>query len=216
MRLIYIKTVCLITLLSLPASAAVLTTFNDRTTFLGAVSNPVTAAFTGPDGTSVGSAAGLTISTMGGDPNGLIDENALCGSQLGTVDCFQPLVFTPTLPLFAFGFDNLDLTTNEEFVVILNFVNGDPQQTFNFSLNGQPALTPVFFGAISDSAISQFQVYSRDIGSTSVGLRANVIDNLTTADPGKGDSDIPEPSTALLALAGGLLLFSGRRRLTQS
>ena len=211
MRLIHIKTVCLVTLLSLPASAAVLTTFNDRTAFLGAVSSPITANFTGPDGTPVAAAAGLSISTLGGDLSGILNDNALCGSQMGSVDCFQPLLFTPTASLFAFGFDNLDLIAGEEFVVLIDFVNGDPQQAFNFSLGAQPELTPIFFGATSNVAISQFQVYSRDIGTTGIGQRANVIDNLTAASLGNGGAEIPEPSTALLALAGGLVLFTGRR-----
>ena len=142
------------------------------------------------------------VSTQGGDAAGMIHDNALCGSVGGAVDCFPPVVFTLLQPRNAFGFDNLDFTADEEAVVNIAFANGDPSQQFVFDLGGEPPLTPIFFGFTSDQSIASVSVYSRDPGTTDIGQRANVIDNVTVGNA------VPEPGTlVLLILASASLCF---------
>ena len=69
--------------------------------------------------------------------------------------------------------------------------------------------TPIFFGATSDVDIATVQIYSRDTGSTAIGQRANVIDNVTVR------AAVPEPVT--LARVGVGLAGIGwtRRKVTR-
>ena len=65
--------------------------------------------------------------------------------------------------------------------------------------------TPIFFGFTSNQSIASVTVYSRDPGSIDIGLRANVIDNVTVG------TAIPEPGTlVLLLLASAGVCFSAR------
>lgn len=179
--------------------ASYLTFYNDRSTFESVITGAQTFDFNQPNGpiSSLGTVS--SISTVGGDAYGQVYDNNLCGSVSGGVDCFNPVQFTFNQSVRAFGYDNLDLTAaldrtpTEEAVVNLSFANGDSDVQFYFDLGGRINLSPVFFGVTSDVDFSAIEIYSRDIGSTAIGQRANVIDNVTI-------SSVPEPST--LALFG--------------
>jgi hypothetical protein len=187
------------------ASAATVTTFTSQAAFLGAVATPDLFDFNQPNGpiTNLGTLASIT--TVGGDASGQVIGNTLCGSSGGSVDCFPPVLFTFTVPNMAFGYDNLDFNGFEEAVVTINFTNGDAAQEFVFDLGGAPAFTPIFFGAVSDVAMSSVQIYSRDPGTTNVVQRANVIDNVIL-----GANAVPEPATLGLYSLGAFLLMVGR------
>ena len=176
------------------SDAAVVATYTSRAAYEGALGSTQTFDFNQPDGPIASLGSQLSISTLGGDASGFIHTNALCGSVGGAVDCFPPVLFTFNQPGSAFGYDNLDFTENEEAVVTISFVNADPSQEFVFDLGGQAPLTPIFFGAISDVDIASVVIYSRDPGTTQIGERANVVDNVTIA------AAVPEPIT--LALLG--------------
>ncbi len=190
-----------------PARAAVIT-YNSSAAFLAAVTSSDTWTFNGPNynpvirlnslGTDI-----VSVATQGGDAAGIIFDNALCGRTGSAVDCFKPVVFTILEPRNAFGFDNLDFTVDEEAVVVVNFAGGAPPFSKAFGLGGHPAFTPTFFGIISDDLLASVTVYSRTIGSTAIGQRANVIDNVIV-----GSTAVPEPTMLLLvgsAMASGLL-----------
>src|SRR5262245_49063531 len=207
MRVILTLALSLTTFLTASVYGAAVTTYSSRPAFLGAVAGADTWSFNGPEGNLVVILNSLGtnivgVSTQGGDVAGRIHDNALCGSVGGAVDCFPPVVFTLLEPRNAFGFDNLDFTVDEEAVVNVAFANGDPSQQFVFDLGGQAPLTPTFFGFTSDQSIASVSVYSRDPGTTGIGLRANVIDNVTVGNA------VPETGTLpLLILASSSLCF---------
>jgi hypothetical protein len=150
------------------------------------------------------------VTTLGGDAAGIINDNALCGRTSGGVDCFKPVVLTVLEPRNAFGYDNLDFNSVEEAFVQVTFAGGAPPFSSVFDLGGQPAFTPIFFGLVSDDDIASVTIYSRAPGSTAVGERANVIDNVRV---GTAVPSAPEPGTlALLGLGlAGLLARRSRR-----
>ena len=207
MKIILTLALSLTTYLTTHVYGAAVTTYSSRATFLGALAGANTWDFNGPEGNPVVILNSLGtnivgVSTQGGDPAGMIHENALCGSVSGAVDCFPPLVFTLLQPRNAFGFDNLDFTSSEEAVVNIAFSNGDPAQQFVFDLGAEPPLTPIFFGFTSDQSIASVRVYSRDPGTTDIGQRANVIDNVTVGNA------VPEAGTLVpLILASASLCF---------
>jgi hypothetical protein len=183
------------------ANAAVITEYSSLSAYQTAVGSIQTFTFLQPNNTAITNLGSiLSVTTLGGDAQGLVDNSQLCGSSSGGIDCFKPLIFTFTQPSNAFGFDNGDLTTDEEAVVIFNFTNGDPSQQFTFDLNGAPAFTPTFFGATSDVNLSTVEVYSRTIGTTSIGDRANTVIDIEVP----AAASTPEPST-LGTVAAGLL-----------
>ena len=152
------------------------------------------------------------VSTQGGDAAGAISGNALCGSVSGAVTCFPPVVLTLLQPRNALGFDNLDFNGFEEAVVNVAFANGDASQQFVFDLGGQPMFTPIFFGVTSNQSIASVTVYSRDPGSSDIGLRANVIDNVTVGmrDSRTGNARAATPSFSWRVILGAA--GQGRRR----
>lgn len=194
--------------LFLPGANASITTYTTRSTFETALSSPTTFDLNQADGAISTLGTVLGISTVGGDVSGTVNNNALQGRALGALDISLPLQFTFLQPGLAFGYDNLDFTLDEEAVVTFSFTNGDPSQTFTFDLGGQDAFTPIFFGAISTTQISNVQIYSRTIGTDTVGERANVIDNVTVGAP-LSSTTTPEPGSWML-MSGGLLVLLGR------
>ncbi len=192
--------------LLVPGAQGSITTYDTRATYEAALLTPTTFDFNQPDGSISALGAAVGISTIGGDLSGQITGDTLCGSLTGNSECFLPLQFTFTSTSFAFGYDNLDLTSDEEAVITVSFSNGDPSQQFTINLGGAADFTPVFFGAISDTAISNVQIYSRTIGTDTIGDRANVIDNVTID---AGAVDTPEPGSWML-MSGGFMLFLGR------
>jgi hypothetical protein len=186
--------------------AAVVTQFTTQAGYDGAISSPQIFTFTGANNTAVANVGtALSVRTVDGDAHGAIDANALCGSTASSIDCFKPLLFTFLTPGNAFGFHDGDLTSDEEFVVILNFTNGDPSQQFVHNLGGNPAFTPIFFGVTSNVNLSSVEIYSRDIGSDAVGQRANTVLDIDL--PG---ARTPEPS--FLGAVGAVLVAIGWRR----
>jgi hypothetical protein len=194
--------------LFVPGANASITTYTTRSTFESALSSPTTFDFNQANGAIATLGTVLGISTVGGDPNGTVNDNALQGANFGALDIALPIQFSFLQPGFAFGYDNLDLTNNEEAVVTFSFTNGDPSQTFTFDLGGQAEFAPIFFGAISDTQISNVQIYSRTIGTDTIGERVNVIDNVTVGPVGTSTST-PEPGSWML-MSGGLLVLLGR------
>jgi len=192
-----------------PARAAAII-YSSSAAWEAAVTSFDTWDFNGPEGNQVILLNSLgtnivSVATQGGDPQGLIHDNALCGSTGGALDCFPPIVLTFLEPRNAFGFDNLDFNGFEEAVVQITFAGGGSPLTAVFDLGGAPAFTPIFFGIISDQDLATATIYSRDPGSDTVGQRANVIDNVRV-----GLAEVPEPGViALLACGLGTLL---RRR----
>ncbi len=192
------------------AFGALVTTYTSRAAFLAA-SGPVdTWDFNGPDGNPVITLQSLgtsvaSVSSIGGDPQGTINGNGLCGSEGGGVDCFKPVRVTLLVPALAFGYDNHDLILMEEAVVNIGFTDGTTRQ-YVFDLGGEDTLTPIFFGLKSNTPISYFETYSRTAGTTDVGRRANVIDDVSIA------SAVPEPSTFAAAVAALALGWAARRR----
>src|SRR5262245_5869695 len=91
-------------LLPAVAQAATITPFNSRAAFLGAIGPSQTFDFNQPDG-PISLLDGLaSISTVGGDANGRVLSNALCGSSGGGVNCFPPVSFTLAGGERAFGY----------------------------------------------------------------------------------------------------------------
>jgi hypothetical protein len=211
MKIILTLALPLATFLTTNVYGAAVTTYSSRPTFLDALSESDNWSFNGPEGNPVIILNSLGtnivgVSTQGGDAQGKIHENALCGSVGGAVDCFPPVVLTLLEPRNAFGFDNLDFTDDEEAVVNITFANGDPSQQFVFDLGAEPPFTPIFFGVTSDQPIATVSVYSRDPGTADIGLRANVIDNVTVGNA------VPEPVTLVLLILASASLCLRRTR----
>lgn len=199
---------------AIPSRAAVVT-YTSSAAFEAALSSSNLWTFTGPTGNPVVVLNSLgtdivNVTTLGGDAAGIINDNALCGRTSNAVDCFKPVVFTFLESRNAFGYDNLDFNGFEEAVVQVTFAGGAPPFSTVFDLGGQPAFTPIFFGLTSDAALASVTIYSRDPGSTTVGERANVIDNVRV---GIAVPSAPEPGVLALLGSGlaGVLLRRVRR-----
>lgn len=182
--------------------AASITTFTSQSSYDTAIGSHELFTFGLPNNTVITSVGTmLSVATLGGDPNGRVNGAQLCGSSAAALDCFKPLLLTFLQASKAFGFHDGDLTTDEEFVVILGFTNGDPSQQFVADLGGLPGFTPIFFGATSNVNISSVEIYSRTIGTTTIGSRANTLVDIDLP------AGVPEPS-ALFTLGSGLLALA--------
>jgi hypothetical protein len=206
---------------TLVTSPAATVSFNDRTTFLAAISGATDFDFQVP-------AAPAAISDVGAGQVGLTtvagagsvslqvygSTQAIGGrTTIGELNNFLAVLLTFNTSITAFGFDNLDLTglDTEYAIVTVNFADASPAETFTFTTPTN--LAPQFFGLTSTSAIASVQVHSGDTPTSAPGGRANLIDNLVIgqADPVDPGTALPEPETLLTAAAGVLLIAAGRR-----
>lgn len=192
---------------TLPASAGA-TTYLTRAAFNGAVSGvvnndlngfasgPITTVF-GVETIQSGSfAAGGNISAFG---NGF--GQALGGLDSAGTNNFDSLLFTFTAPIYAFAFDNLDLTgsTGEYANVVVTLVGG-AVETFALSEIDSDFATAAFFGFSSATALQSVAVWSSTAPGGPVGSRANAIDNLAISRIATGA--VPEPGSWIMLVAG--------------
>lgn len=205
---------------TLVTSPAATISFNDRITFLAAITGATDFDFQVP-------AAPASISDVGGGDVGLStpgganavslqvygSTQAIGGrTTIGELNNFLAVLFTFNTSITAFGFDNLDLTgPNTEFAIItVSFADASPAETF--TLTTPVNLAPQFFGLTSTSAIAAVQVHSGDTATSAPGGRANLIDNLVIGQSGAPPATaLPEPETLFTAAAGALLIAASRR-----
>lgn len=196
---------------------AVIMTFDNQAGFLGAVGPATTYDFERGSGFPADTNGGA----LGGfAPIGVFDGinfnaatyqtgNSTSGLQsmtgIGGTFTSATLTFSPGTK--GLGFFGLDLTANEIIKLTVDFAIG-PDQVYDISLNGDPALTPQYFG-LWDSTDS---ILSASLRGTEIidqaKLRAWAIDDLSVAV-----SPVPVPAAVWLfgtALAG-FIGFSRRR-----
>ncbi len=206
------------------ASHAVLITFNDEATFLGAVGSATTYDFE----TSSGFPADTNGGTLGGfAPIGLFDginfdasvyesSSTPVGEQsmTGPTGTFSDATLTFSPGTTGFGFFGLDLTqTGPEVIrVTVDFLSG-PDRVFDIGLEiGDPNFTPKYFGVWdSTDSILSAMIMGTNGGPPNDITRAWNIDDLSVA---AGVPPVPVPAaiwlfgTALIGLVG----FSKRRK----
>ena len=199
-----------------PAFSAAVPFFN-RPAFLAVLPTPTNYDFEPRSGFPIAPrslaifASGLvSVSTDSGDPVANISSfnstfgQAIGGQAGGAVDNFQALRLSFTPPVFAVGFDDLDLTPDEVAVVTVSVSGGLPPQTFAVTDTDGDFNTAGFFGVISTDPITSIQVYSAEASTAPPGSKANLIDNVVL-------SPVPEPSTLIMAAIGLLALVTSQR-----
>jgi len=205
-------------LAALVPAAATAVSFTDRALFdlavPGIVSNDLNAL---PTGVITTVFALETISSSGNAAGALIDPyNASFGQALGGLDSasvqdnFESVIFTFNAPVYAFGFDDLDLTGDDsEYAnVRLDFANG-ATLVFSISETDFDFDTAAFFGFHSSIAIDRVEIWSSDLAGGPIGDRANVVDNLAISRT----PAIPEPASwAMLIVGFGTVGTALRRR----
>jgi hypothetical protein len=210
----------LLALAAAAPAAASATTFVDRAAFnvgvSGVVNNDLNALPIGPVTTVFGvetiasgsNAAGGNLSSYGG-----AFGTALGGlSSAGGVDNFDSIVINFTAPIFAFAFDDLDLTGgNSEYANIVITLVGGAIETFSVSEVDNDFQTAAFFGYASSTALQSVSIWSSNAPGGTVGGRANLIDNLAISRVAQGA--VPEPGTWAMMFAGfGMIGAAMRRR----
>lgn len=182
-----------------PASAQQ-THYTDHATFSANVTNEVVFDFNNSSpGTITSFAGGRVLTTTTGGADAVYISNygngfgmAMGGADIsGGIDNFSPVKLTfPTFhatPLFAVGFDVLDLMLGSEAAVInVEFSDGTAMRTFEVVDTDSDFTTAVWFGIVSTNPIASIEVYSRD------GIfapRANLIDNISLSIPLDTDED---------------------------
>ena len=205
---------------ALPATASA-TTYITRAAFNAAVSGvvnddlngfasgPITTVF-GVETIQSGSfAAGGNIVDYG-----LGFSKALGGLNATGVNNFDSLVFTFTAPIYAFAFDNLDLTGSaSEYANVVVTLAGGAVETFALSEIDSDFTTAAFFGFSSATALQSVVVWSSTAPGGAVGSRTNVIDNLAISRIATGA--VPEPGSWIMMIAGfGAIGAALRRRST--
>jgi PEP-CTERM motif len=195
-----------------PAAASA-TTFVDRAAFnvgvSGVVNNdlnalpigPVTTVF-GVETIASGSSAAGALSSYGG----------AFGTALSGLSTFDSIVINFTAPIYAFAFDDLDLTGgNSEYANIVVTLVGGAVETFSVSELDSDFQTAAFFGYASSTALQSVSIWSSDAPGGVVGARANLIDNLAISRVAQGA--VPEPGTWAMMFAGfGMIGAAMRRR----
>jgi hypothetical protein len=205
-------------LLAIPAAASA-TTYADRTSFEAAVSGVVTndlnALPLGPVSTVFG------VETISSSDNpaaaAIVDYGNGFGNAMGgggPSGNFGSVIFTFTAPIFAFAFDDLDLTgATPEFANIRVTLEGGASSLFSISETDNDFTTAAFFGFSSATALQSVEVWSSDVAGGPIGGRANLVDNLAISRIPTGG--VPEPASwALMILGFGLAGSVMRRRRT--
>jgi len=203
-------------LLLIPAAANA-TTYSDRATFntavTGVVNNDLESLPVGPVSTVFG--VETIASGAGGDAQISTYSSGTFGHALGgggAQGAFDSVVFDFTAPIFAFGFDDLDLTgANSEFANISITLQGGATSLFSVSETDSDFSTAAFFGFASGTAIQSVRIWSSDAAGGDVGTRANLVDNLAISRIAQGGG-VPEPSTWALVIVGFGLTGSLLRR----
>jgi len=210
----------LLPLLLIPGAAAA-TTYSDRAAFNAAVSGvvnddlnarpsgPVTTIF-GVETISSGAyAGGGYISTYG---NGF--GQALGAADAGGGNNFDSLVFTFHAPIYAFAFDDVDLSggTFEYANVIVTLANNTVHQ-YSFTDPDFDFATAAFFGYSSATALKSVEVWSSDNPGDAPGIRPNLVDNLAISRIATPEGGVPEPASWALMITGfGLAGAAMRKR----
>jgi hypothetical protein len=204
------------------ASQAVISTFNDQATFLGAVGASTSYNFetgSGFPADSNGASLGgfVAAGTFGGITNNATvyqTSNAVSGVQAmtGNTSTFGSATLNFTPGTTGIGFFGLDLTSDEIIRVSIDFMTSG-SQLFDINLGGDPAFTAQYFGVwdASDSILSATLI-GGEIGGIGLGSRAWAIDDLSVAT-GRVP---PVPVPAAVWLFGTALIgFVGMSRRTK-
>jgi hypothetical protein len=218
---IYLLSALAVGLLSASANAAV--TYTDRATFLASVSGETNYDFEVGSGfpaapASLTSFAGgsVLLSTDGGDPAAALQPfasgsfgQAIGGQAGGEVNNFKALRLTLAVPMFAMGFDDLDLTglggvPDELAIINVEYSNGAPAEQYSVTDGDADFATAAFFGIVSANPIASIQVFSADTLESPPGGRANLIDNVILV--------VPEPATGMLLVGAAVATIGTFRR----
>ena len=206
----------IIPLLLIPGAASA-TVYTDRTAFNSAVTGVVNSDLEAlPLGVTTTVFGVETIASGSFASGGLITDygngfgHALSGATSGGGEnAFDSLVFTFTAPIYAFAFDDLDLTASSEFANIRVTLQGGATSLFNLSETDSDFSTAAFFGFSSNTALQSVEVWSSDTAGGAVGTRANLVDNLAISRIPTG---VPEPSAWATLILGFGLAGSALRR----
>ena len=210
----------LLPLLLLPSAAAA-TTYSDRATFDAAVNGVVNDDLNARPNGAVTTLFGVeTISSGSYAGGGYINTYGQgFGQTLGAADAggsnnFDSLIFTFHAPIFAFGFDDVDLSggTFEYANVIVTLADNSVHQ-YSFTDPDFDFTTAAFFGYSSDIALSSIEIWSSDNPGDAPGVRPNQIDNLAISRIPTAGGGVPEPASWALMITGfGLAGTAMRRR----
>ena len=197
--------------------------YSDRIAFESAVSGIVSFDFETTSGFPAAPAqldiidATIDLSTSGGDSAVYVQSygagwgQGIGGSVSDEINNFTAVVVAFSAPYYAVGFDNLDLTLNED--AIINVVFGSGSFTFKRTDPDPDFSNAPFFGIWAGEPILGLRVWSGNAPTDQPGSRANLIDNLSVSRTPSEIPDVPEPSTFWLTSAAGLgLMLLGRLR----
>ena len=209
-------------LLLIPGAANA-TVYADRTAFNTAVSGVVNNDLEGlPLGVTTTVFGVETISSGSFAGGGAVIDygngfgHALSGADsAGGENAFDSLIFTFTAPIFAFAFDDLDLTP-DEFANVRVTLQGGATSLFNVIDTDGDFTTAGFFGFSSATALQSVEVWSSNLAGGPIGERANVVDNLAISRIPTGG--VPEPASWALMIMGfglaGAVMRRSRRGLS--
>jgi hypothetical protein len=189
-----IHAVVLIAACASPAAAATVTTYNNRDSFLAALSgSQTTESFDEfPDGTVIsGQISGMAFSSPNSQSASFFPiqafsttgassaPNILAGGWTSDPSVLQviDMAFTPAIRAFAFDLNAQDPTATAMSVVVA--FNDDTAATFFVSNEGGSESIPVFFGLVSDTTISGVSLISGR--QTNQGFEEFGIDDLVFA-----------------------------------